>query len=219
MVEIEFIGHSCFRIKGKEATLVVDPYNPEKTGFKLSKLDADIVLMSHQHDDHNYAEGIGGEHFDIETAGEYEIKDVHIEGIPTFHDESRGSERGQNIMYQISIDGFNILHAGDLGHELNQETLEKLAEVDVLLIPVGGTYTIDAQTAAKVISSIEPSIVIPMHYQTKGLTGLSKQLEPLEPFLDEMGIEKVTEVDKLKLSNRSDVPEETQVIVVKPAQS
>lgn len=216
-MEITFIGHSCFKIKGKNATVVIDPYNPEKTGYKLPKLEADILLCSHQHGDHNFAEGVTGQHLTVTTPGEYEVKDVYVEGIPTFHDDKRGSERGENIMFQISMDGLNLLHMGDLGHELSQETLEKLVEIDVLMIPVGGTYTIDAQTAVKVISSVEPGLVIPMHYQTDGLK-LSEKLAPLKKFLDEMGIDKVKEVDKLKVSAKSDIPEETEVVVVTPAQ-
>ncbi|OGC47571.1 hypothetical protein A2886_02165 [candidate division WWE3 bacterium RIFCSPHIGHO2_01_FULL_42_13] len=217
-MEISFIGHSCFKIKGKNATLVIDPYNPEKTGYKLPKLEADVVLCSHQHGDHNHIAGVDGTHYDITTAGEYEVKDVYIEGIPTFHDEKHGADRGQNIMYQITMDGLNLLHVGDLGHELSQETLEKLVEIDVLMIPVGGTYTIDAETATKVISSIEPGIVVPMHYSTKNTSGVLAALDPLQKFLDEMGVEGAKEVDKLKVSSKADIPEETEVIVVTPAQ-
>lgn len=215
-MEITFVGHACFKIKGKTASVVIDPYDPKKTGFKLPKLSADIVLSTHGHDDHNYIKGVSDASFVVTTAGEYETKDVYIEGIQTLHDEKDGSERGKNVMYQIHIDGFTVLHMGDLGHELSKETLEKLVEIDVLLIPVGGTYTIDAKTAAKVISSVEPAIVVPMHYRIKGLKGLSEELDPVKKFLDEMGVEKVTEIDKLKLSTKSDVPEETQVIVITP---
>ena len=217
-MEISFIGHSCFKIKGKDATVVIDPYNPEKTGYKLPKLEADVVLCSHQQDDHNYAEGVTGQSLTVTTAGEYEVKDVYIEGIPTFHDDKKGAERGQNIMYQITMDGLNILHAGDLGHELSQETLEKLVEIDILLIPVGGTYTIDAETATKVISSIEPGIVVPMHYSTKNTSGVLASLDPVKKFLDEMGVETIKEIEKLKISSKSEIPEETEVIVVTPAQ-
>lgn len=217
-MEITFIGHACFKIKGKTATIVTDPYNPKKTGYKRPKLQADIVLMSHEHDDHNYVSGVSDHSLVVTTAGEYETKGVYIEGIPTLHDDQSGAERGKNIMYQIHIDGLTVLHMGDLGHELSKETLEKLVAIDVLLIPVGGTYTIDAKTAIKVISSIEPGIVIPMHYQTKKVTELSKELASVDKFLDEMGVEKITEIDKLKVSGKSEIPEETQVIVLKPTQ-
>lgn len=217
-MEITFIGHSCFRIKGKTATVVIDPYEPEETGYKLPKLEADVVLSSHDHFDHGYLDGVSETVLQVTTAGEYETKGVYIEGIPTFHDEASGEERGKNIMYQIHMDGLVILHMGDLGHELAKETLEKLTQVDVLLIPVGGEYTINAKTATKVISSVEPGIVVPMHYSTKATGKNLEKLDPVDKFLDEMGVEKVTEVGKLKISGKSDIPEETQVIVIKPTQ-
>lgn len=212
-MEITHIGHSCFKIKSKDATIVIDPYDPKKTGIKFSKLTADIVLSTHDHKDHNFVSGVEAD-LVVQSAGEYELKDVYIDGLPTFHDDKKGEERGRNTIFQLHLDEMRLLHLGDLGHELTKDTLEKLGEIDVLIIPVGGTYTIDAKTATKVISSIEPAIVIPMHYQTKGLE-LSEKIEPLKKFLDEMGIEKVTEVDKLKVVKK-DVPEETQVIVITP---
>jgi L-ascorbate metabolism protein UlaG (beta-lactamase superfamily) len=217
-MEITFIGHSCFKIKGKTVTLVIDPYEPKETGYKLPKLEADVLLSSHEHYDHGYLEGVTGATLQITTAGEYETKGVYIEGIPTFHDEKKGKERGRNIMYQIHMDGLVILHMGDLGHELTKETIEKLNQVDVLLIPVGGTYTISSKVATKVISSVEPKIVVPMHYKTKATGKDLKVLESVDKFLDEMGVEKVVEVDKLKLAGKSDIPDETEVIVIKPTQ-
>lgn len=214
-MEITYIAHSCFKIKGKDLTLVVDPYDPEKTFYKLPKLSADVVLSTHDHFDHNYLEGVSDYRLAITKPGEYETQDVYIEGFAVYHDDAQGEKRGENIMYQISIDGFNILHCGDLGHELQKTTLEKIANIDVLLIPVGGTYTIDSDVATKVISSIEPGIVVPMHYQTEK-NDLSKDLAKLDKFLDEMGIEKVQKVDTLKIGSKTDIPEETQVIVITP---
>ena len=108
------------------------------------------------------------------------------------------------------------MHLGDLGHELPQETLSKIQDVDVLLIPVGGHFTIDGETAAKVISSLEPGIVVPMHYATDDLS-FGDKLEPLKEFLDEMGTENgIRKSDKLKLGKRSDVPTETEVVVLQP---
>jgi len=217
-MEITFIGHSCFKIKGKDLTVVIDPYNPAKTGHKLPKLEADVLLTTHEHDDHNYKEGVNGYELLIDGPGEYEIRNVFITGIPVYHDAAQGAERGENTMFVVDIDGFTILHAGDLGHELAKETLEKIPDIDVLLIPVGGTYTLDAETAVKVISSIEPGIVVPMHYQTPQLTGLSTKLDTLDKFLEEMGVENsVKKEDKLKLSSRSDVPDETTVVILNSA--
>src|SRR3989344_6051851 len=216
-MEITYVGHACFKIKGKEHTLVIDPYDPKKTGYKLPKLEADIVLSTHQHFDHNYIEGVTGYSLLIDGPGEYETKNTFIYGIPTYHDDKEGKDRGENTMYLIEIEGFTVLHAGDLGHDLSKETLEMIAGVDVLLIPVGGTYTIDAKTAVKVISSLEPGIVVPMHFQTEDLTDLSKDLDSVDKFLDEMGVEDTAKKqDKLKISSRSEIPEETEVVILTP---
>lgn len=214
-MEITYIGHSCFKIKDKTLSLVTDPYDPKSTGYNLPKLSADVVLVSHGHKDHNYVEGVSDHRLVVDQAGEYELGGIFIMGIEVFHDKSEGGERGKNIIYLIDIDGFTVLHLGDLGHELSKETLEKLSDINVLLIPVGGTYTIDAGTAAKVISSIEPGIVVPMHYQTKDLK--NTELDGLDKFLDEMGIEgDVKKVDRLKINSSSDIPEETEIVVMQP---
>jgi L-ascorbate metabolism protein UlaG (beta-lactamase superfamily) len=216
-MEITYIGHACFKIKGKETSLVIDPYNAN-IGYKLPKLEADLLLVSHQHPDHNNVEGVAGYSLLIDGPGEYETKGVFVYGIGTAHDDKKGEERGQNTIYLVDIDGFTLLHLGDLGHELSDETLEKIAKVDVLMIPVGGKYTIDAKTAVKVISSIEPGIVIPMHYKTADLTGVDG-LDGLDKFLNEMGTDPaaVKKEDKLKLSTKNDVPEDTQLVILNPA--
>jgi L-ascorbate metabolism protein UlaG (beta-lactamase superfamily) len=217
-MEITYIGHSCFKIKGEEITLVVDPYDPKKTGYKLPKLSADVVLMTHEHPDHAHVEGVSDYRLVVETPGEYEAAGTFITGIKTYHDDNEGKDRGNNTIYQVEMDGFSLLHLGDLGHELQKETLEKLTEIDVLMIPVGGVYTVDAKTAVKVISSVEPSIIIPMHYQTKDLSGLKDELDDLKNFLDEIGIEEsgIKKTDKLSLSSRSSIPSESAVYVLSP---
>lgn len=216
-MEITYIGHSCFKIVGKDATLVIDPYNPKDTGYTLPKLSADMLLITHQHEDHNYAKGVSDTRFVIETPGEYEISGVYVCGLSTSHDNKVGEELGENTIYYIEIDGFKLLHLGDLGHELSKEVLEKILNIDVLMIPVGGTYTINANTATKVISSIEPKITIPMHYQTNDLTGFSKKLDGIEVFMEAMGEENgINKVDSLKISRISDLPDESAVFVLKP---
>jgi L-ascorbate metabolism protein UlaG (beta-lactamase superfamily) len=215
-MEITYIGHSCFKIKGKQMTLVVDPYNP-KIGYKLPKLECDLLLSTHSHADHNYIEGVSGYKLLIDSAGEYESGGVFVYGIPSFHDKKEGADRGDNIIFLIDIDGFTILHLGDLGHELSKDMLEKIANVDVLLIPVGGKYTIDAETASEVISELEPGYVIPMHYKTPDLKDPA-DLDSIDKFLHEMGVENnVKREDKLKLSSKSDIPDETQVVILNPA--
>jgi L-ascorbate metabolism protein UlaG (beta-lactamase superfamily) len=212
-MEITYIGHSCFKIKGKDVTLVIDPYDPNHTGYKLPKLEADVVLITHNHPDHANYGGVTGYHLLIDGPGEYETKDVFVSGLKTNHDDKGGSERGPNTIYLIDIDGITILHLGDLGHELEQSTLEKIDFADVLLIPVGGKYTIDSETASKVISSIEPGIVIPMHYSTPDLK--IEGLDDLSKFLDEMGAgDTVKKLEKLKINSKGDIPEETEIVVL-----
>lgn len=215
-MELSLIGHSCFKIRTKDATLVIDPYNPKSVGYKLPKLSADILLISHEHDDHNYREGVVDYTLEISSPGEYEKSGIYVLGMETFHDDQKGALRGRNTVFYINADGFNLLHLGDLGHELPQEVLERLPDIDVLMIPVGGVYTINASVASKVVSSIEPGIVIPMHFQTADLT-LPEKLDGVEKFLDEMiGDDKPIQEDKLKLSSKSGVSEETEVVVLKP---
>ena len=217
-MEIKYIGHSCFRLKGKETTIVVDPYDPKITGYNLPSLEADVVLSSHGHGDHAHIEGVKDHKLVVETAGEYEVAGTFVYGFRTYHDKQKGDDRGDNTIFQIVMDGYNILHLGDLGHELTTETLEKISDIDVLMIPVGGTYTIDAKTAVKVISAVEPKIIVPMHYQTKDLTGIEMKLDDLKLFLEEMGVEDngVQRVEKLTLKTKSDIPDESEVYILSP---
>lgn len=211
-MEITSFGHSCFKLKTKDLTVIIDPFDPEKLGIKLSKLEGDALLLTHDHFDHNYKEGVSGYRLLVDGPGEYELAGVKIMGIPTRHggDESVMT----NTMYYIEAeDGVAVLHCGDLGHTLDDATLAKFGEVTALLIPVGGVYTIDAEKASKVISSIEPAFVVPMHYRTEG----SKigDIDTLEKFLDEMGLENgaVKRSTSLKISS-ADNEAETQVIVL-----
>ena len=215
-MEIKFVGHSCFEIKGKDISLVIDPYD-EKVGYKLPKLSAEVLLISHDHFDHNNKKGVSDYKLLIDGPGEYETSGVFIYGRATYHDTKNGESRGDNTIYLVNIDGFDILHLGDLGHELSQSTMEKISNVDVLMIPVGGNYTVDAKTATKVISALEPGIVIPMHYKTDDLTGV-KDIDGIDKFLDEMGIENGDKqgIDKLVIKSKSDIPEETEVVILKP---
>ena len=215
-MEITYIGHSCFKIKGKEISIVIDPYD-SKIGYKLPKLEADLLLTTHDHFDHHNIAGVSGYKLLIDGPGEYEVNGAFIYGISTYHDDKKGGERGTQTMYLIDIDGFTLMHLGDLGHELSTDTLEKVAKVDVLMIPIGGVFTINAEKAAQVISSLEPGIVLPMHYKTDDLVGFD-DLQGVDKFMDEMGVENnVIKEEKLKISSASDVPEDTEVVILKPA--
>lgn len=210
-MDINWFGQSCFKIKGKNSTLIIDPYNPEATGLKLPKdLNANLVLITHQHQDHNFISAVQGSPLVISGPGEYEKLGVSIVGIGTFHDKENGASRGTNTIYQIVVDGVNIVHLGDLGHILTEEQLGEIDPVDILMIPVGGGPTIDAETAAKVVAQLEPKIVIPMHYK---IEGLKYELEGKEPFLKEMGAENTEPQPKLSVT-RDKLPETTTVVVL-----
>jgi len=209
-------GQSFFEItvKGKESEIVkiaIDPFDA-KIGLRIPKTEADVLLITHDHSDHSNVKAISGKPFVIKELGEYEIKDVFVKGIPAFHDSTEGKERGQNIIYKIVVEGLKLCHLGDLGQkELTPEQLEEIGEVDILMIPVGGTYTIDAKQASEIIAQIEPRIVIPMHYK---IPGLKVQLEGVAKFLKIMGAEDSQKEKKLKITKAHLPAEETKIIVL-----
>ncbi len=210
-MDIFWYGQALFKLKGKSATVVIDPYLPEFTGLKLPKdLSADIAIKTHNHQDHSNLAAVTGEKIEVAGPGEYEIKGVAITGVGTFHDKKQGEERGKNTIYNIHIEGLNIVHLGDLGHILNDQQVQSLGVADILLIPVGGVYTIDAKDASEIVSELEPKIIIPMHYK---LPDLKFNLDPLDNFLKEMGAENSEPVAKLTITKEK-IPEEPQVVVL-----
>ena len=208
-MEINWLGHSCFRIKGKEAVVITDPCHPS-VGYSLNKLKADIVTVSHFHPGHSYVEAVDGAFKEIKSPGEYELKNIFITGIATFHDNDRGSERGKNTAYLLEIDGITLCHLGDIGHPLSSKIEEGMGDIGVLFIPVGGISTIDSSMAAETVRSLAPKFVIPMHYKTPAL---SKDLESVDGFLRKMGIKEIAAKSKLSF-NRSTLPTSTQVIIL-----
>ena len=207
-MEIRWLGHACFRIKGRQTTVITDPYSPD-LGYSLGKATANIVTVSHQHPGHSYTDGVGGNPRKVTGPGEYEIGDVIIIGIATFHDNDGGSQRGKNTVYLMEVDEVSVCHLGDLGHILTNEQAEELGEVDVLLLPVGGLSTINAATAAQIVRQLEPKVVIPMHYQTQAV---ARKLEPVDKFLKEMGLSGVVPQVKVSIT-KSSLPVSTQVFL------
>lgn len=212
-MDITFLGHSSFRLKGKTATVVTDPFDPEVVGLKFPKVTADIVTVSHQHEDHNQADLVKGVKRLVSGPGEYEIMGVSIIGIPTFHDEKKGAKRGKNTIYVYEMDGLRLVHLGDLGHKLHEKILEKIGDIDILMVPVGGEYTIGPTEAVEVARAIEPKIVIPMHYQMPGLNPATfTKLSSTKPFLAEIGL-LVEKTDKLSVK-KENIGEESKVILL-----
>ena len=212
---INWFGQACFKIQGEKTTVVTDPFD-NSFGLKVPRLAADIVTVSHDHHDHNNVAAVKGTGeaapFVINNLGEYEVKNVFVYGVASFHDNQGGKERGSNIIYRIEIDGVTIVHLGDLGHPLNNGEIEKLEGVDILLTPVGGTYTINAKQAGEIISQLEPRIVIPMHYQIAGLN-LKNKLDGVEVFCKEMGISAKDTEEKFKI-NKKDLPQQDLKVVI-----
>ncbi|MFC1864372.1 MBL fold metallo-hydrolase [Chloroflexota bacterium] len=208
-MDISWLGHSCFRIKGAQATVITDPYSPD-LGYSLGKPTADIVTVSHQHPGHSYVQGIGGEPKLVTSPGEYEISGVLIIGMAAFHDEEKGRKRGKNTIYLMEVDEVSVCHLGDLGHVLTTEQVEEIGNADVLLLPVGGISTINATVAAEVVRQLEPKVVVPMHYKTEAL---NRELEPVDRFLKEMGVKEVNSQPKLSLT-KANLPASTQVFLV-----
>ena len=208
-MEITWFGHSCFRIKGKEATVITDPCHPS-LGYSLGRLQADIVTVSHFHLGHCYIEGISSNFKEIKGAGEYEVKGIFITGIGTFHDTERGKKRGKNTVYLIEMDSITLCHLGDLGHLPTPELIEEMGNVEVLMLPVGETSTLSIQIAVDLVKHLTPRIVIPMHYKTPNLAW---ELAPVDRFLKEMGVRAITPQKKLSVS-RSTLPATTQVFVL-----
>lgn len=207
-MEISHLGHSSFKIVGKEITIVTDPFDATAVGIPFPKTEADVVTISHHHSDHGNMGGVKGNFICFDSPGEYEIKNSEITAVSSFHDERGGEERGKNVIFIYEVDGIHLCHLGDLGCELNAEQIEKIDGVDILFVPVGGETTIDGKKAAKVISDIEPKIVVPMHYRV----GKMSSLGTLEDFVKEIGKEP-KKTDKLKIQKK-DLPEELELVVI-----
>ena len=218
---IQWFGQSCFKITAKtsngDVIVITDPYE-QKYGLKKLKLAADIVTVSHNHEDHNNTKAIKGtadtpDPFIVKNPGEYEFKNIFIYGIHSWHDAEQGKDRGQNTIYVISAEGMTIAHLGDLGEkELSAKQLEYIEGADILLIPVGGKYTVNAEQAAGLVSQIEPRIIIPMHYK---IPGLKLEIDKVDKFIKEIGNKK-EELDKLKISKKDLPQEETKLIILRP---
>ena len=206
---LSWLGHSCFRLEGKEVSLLIDPFSKD-IGLRSPRIKDQIILVTHNHYDHANTEGAEAGSMIINGPGEYEVKGVYIQGVPSFHDNAGGAERGSNTIYWIKLENVVVCHLGDLGQEqLDEKQLDLLDNVDILLVPVGDKYTIGAKEAVKIIGQIEPKIIIPMHYK---VPDLKIDIESADRFLKEVGL--VPEkMDKLKI-NQKNLPQEEMKLIM-----
>jgi len=214
-MEIIWHGHSFFKIitknKNEKIIIAIDPFSSE-LGLRVPKIEADILLISHNHFDHNNKAAISGNYFLIEHQGEYEVKNVLIKAIKSFHDNKEGKERGENLMFTIESENLKICHMGDFGQEkLTEKQSEEIGSVDVLMIPVGGKFTISANEATNIIEELEPRIVIPMHY---GLPKLKLKLDPVERFLKSFGIKSLVPEKRLSIKKEHLSKDETKIVLL-----
>lgn len=215
---ISWLGQACMSIKSKEGkTLVIDPYS-SSIGITMPALNADVVLVTHSHHDHNNVGSVGGKPFIIQEQGEYEVGGFFVETVPSFHDDKEGKERGTNLIFVVSIEGYRLAHFGDFGQrELTPSQLEVLGQVDIACIPVGGFYTIDGVTAARIVHQLEPKVVVPIHYQIPGLA--IKELAGPEAFFESLGVQAQTPKDAWNVK-AGDFPQEgTRVTQLKALHS
>ncbi len=179
-MKIEYFGHACFRITDKEKKkIVTDPYNG--VGYALPEdVDADLITISHSHYDHNNVHAVKGKPVILDELGPFDFGGIKIIGSLTWHDDQNGELRGSNVVYRFTVDGMTICHLGDLGEPYSEKMDEILKDADIWMIPVGGTYTLDAKQAKEYVDRLKPKAVIPMHYQTLDCT---LNIQPVRPFL------------------------------------
>lgn len=213
-MDIKYLGHSSFLIKSKNTKIVTDPFDPKMVGLPFPKQEADIITVSHHHKDHDNVSAINGTPVIIDWPGEFEVKGIRIFGYQTYHDKKQGAERGEVVVYKYEMEDMSLLHCGDIGLVPDTSFIDAIGNVDILLIPVGGVYTIDPSEAARLVQKIDPSLVIPMHYNRENMNQDNfGQLARVDDFIKEMGGE-VQRVEQKITVKKDDLKEETRVVVL-----
>ncbi len=206
-MDLTWLGHACFRMRGREGVLLTDPPDP-KSGHAIPKTPADVVTISHDHPGHASLRSVGGEPVVLDRPGEYEVHEMLVSGIGSFHDEEKGALRGRNTIFSIRLDDLVICHLGDLGHALSSAAVERIGDVDILLVPVSGAeLNLAAAKAAEIVHQLDPRVVVPMSYDRD-----APEKDYLR-FLHELGVKELTAVSKLSVT-RSSLPAEVQVIAL-----
>jgi len=217
-MKIKWYGHAAFLITSDQGTkIIIDPYEPGAFGGQLSygkiKDQVDIVLTSHDHADHNYTKDLPGTPQIVKGSGSKTAKGISIRGISTYHDPSKGSERGDNTIFTLKIDNIQLCHLGDLGHLLSDKELAEIGPVEILLIPVGGFFTIDPKEATRVAEQIKPKILIPMHFKT---TKCGFPIAPVEDFLKGKTNTKLPKASEVTFDKKT-LPQQMEIVVLEHA--
>jgi L-ascorbate metabolism protein UlaG (beta-lactamase superfamily) len=217
-MKVKWYGHAAFLITTDQGIkIITDPYEPGAFGGGIAygpiPDQADIVLVSHDHADHNYVQGIKGKPQVVKGTGSHKVKNLEFKGIAAYHDGRKGSERGQNTIFCFSVDGVNVCHLGDLGHVLSDAETKQIGPVDLLLMPVGGVYTIDPAQATQTAQKLSPKIVIPMHYKTPHC---GFPLAQVEDFTSGKAGVKTARGDEVEIKKEK-LPQTPEIIVLHPA--
>ena len=210
-MEITWYGGGCFRLRGRGATVITDPYSPD-AGFRLPRMAANIVTISHDDPANNYARMAREDPYVIRGPGEYEVGGVFVIGVACYHDDAEGAEHGPNTAYLIELEDMTICHLGDIGHVPTQEQIEEFDGIDILMVPVGGKDTLTGPRAAEVVNLLEPKVVIPMRYR---ITDMDRDLATVTRFLTEMEAKETQPEESLKIT-ASQLGEDTRVCVLAP---
>lgn len=215
-MKVKWLGHACFLITSESGLkIITDPYVQER-GIKYSPIDesADIVTVSHDHFDHNNVAAVKGNPEVVKGSGTKTVKGIQFKGVATHHDEAKGSQRGDNVVFCFSIDGIKVCHLGDLGHRLSKQEITEIGAIDILLIPVGGFFTIDAKTASQVCEDLKPKVIIPMHFKTPKCVDFP--ITQVDDFL--AGKPNVKRLNSSETDFKaSQLPETTEIVVLQPA--
>jgi L-ascorbate metabolism protein UlaG (beta-lactamase superfamily) len=212
-MEITHIGHSSFRIKTKTAVIITDPFDPKIVGLKFPPTSADIVTISHSHDDHNKKELVKDAKRVVDGPGEYEIQSVSIIGIPSFHDDEKGNLRGKNTIYVFEAERIRLCHLGDLGHKLKEDQINQIGAIDILMIPVGGEFTIGPAEAVETIHALSPKVIIPMHYKQSGMSETFSKIAPVEDFVTALEL-KPNNLPKLSVKEIDLISKEQELVIL-----
>lgn len=213
-MNVRWLGHSSFCLtESTGATVVTDPFDPY-VGIEMAKISADVVTISHSHKDHSRKDLVDGNPMVIDKSGAIDVKGIHVYGIESYHDQSEGKDRGQNIIFKFRIDGVEVCHMGDVGEDCTPELVEEIGPINILLIPVGGTYTIDAEKAKEYVDRLMPDIVIPMHYKSKGVEFDIDKVDSFLKLFDDEVVEYL-DSDNFDISRSNFDGEYTRVIVPK----